>query len=82
MYRQYVTNCNTMKYSAKEPCYLETFYNVLEIKDADTKVVKHAFSKEEKEKPGRLYVGIMPSGHTNTTALVHSAPASLLIELG
>jgi len=38
-----------MKYSAKEPCYLEAFYNVLEIKDADTLVVKHAFSKEEKE---------------------------------
>lgn len=49
MYRQYVTNCNTMKYSAKEPYYVETFYNVMEIKDADTLVVKHAFSKEEKE---------------------------------
>lgn len=35
------------------------------------------FSKEEKEKPGRLYVGIMPSGHTNTTALVHTAAATL-----
>ena len=38
-----------MKYSAKETYYVETFYNVLEIKDADTLVVKHAFSREEKE---------------------------------
>ena len=38
-----------MKYSAKEPYYVEIFYNVLEIKEADTLVVKHAFSKEEKD---------------------------------
>lgn len=35
-----------MKYSAKEPYYVETFYNVIEIKDADTVLVKHIFSKE------------------------------------
>lgn len=84
MYRQYVTNCNTMKYSAKEPCYLETFYNVLEIKDADTLVVKHAFSKEEKEI--RLYGIDAPEIRKNRKLKIDEEkthlPASLLIELG
>ncbi|MGL5335376.1 MAG: helicase-related protein, partial [Enterovibrio sp.] len=42
------------------------------------------FSKEEKDKPGRLYVGIMPSGHTGQTSLVQSCAAALQapIELG
>lgn len=35
------------------------------------------FSKEDRDSPGRLYVGIMPSGHTAQTALVHSAAAIL-----
>lgn len=35
------------------------------------------FSKEEKEKPGRLYVGVMPSGHTGQTALVQTGAATL-----
>lgn len=35
------------------------------------------FSKEEKDKPGRLYVGIMPSGHTGQTSLVQSCAAAL-----
>ncbi|MEB6666328.1 hypothetical protein MXM33_04715 [Acinetobacter vivianii] len=35
------------------------------------------FSKEEKSKPGRLYVGVMPSGHTGQTALVQTAAATL-----
>lgn len=35
------------------------------------------FSKEEENKPGRLYVGVMPSGHTSSTALVHTAAATL-----
>ncbi len=35
------------------------------------------FSKEEKEKPGRLYVGVMPSGHTGQTALVQTSAATL-----
>lgn len=84
MYRQYVTNCNTMKYSAKEPCYLETFYNVLEIKDADTLIVKHVFSKEEKEI--RLYGIDAPEIRINRKLKEDEEkshlPASLLIELG
>ncbi|MFB0777748.1 helicase-related protein [Aeromonas salmonicida] len=35
------------------------------------------FSKEEQNKPGRLYVGIMPSGHTGQTSLVQSCAAAL-----
>ena len=73
-----------MKYSAKEPCYLETFYNVLEIKDADTKVVKHAFSKEEKEI--RLYGIDAPEIRKNRKLKIDEEkthlPASLLIDLG
>lgn len=42
------------------------------------------FSREEKQKPGRLYVGVMPSGHTGQTALVQTATAALQapVELG
>lgn len=35
------------------------------------------FSKEEKDKLGRLYVGIMPSGHTGQTSLIQSCAAAL-----
>ncbi|MBJ8436800.1 hypothetical protein I6M64_05610 [Acinetobacter lactucae] len=35
------------------------------------------FSKEEMNKPGRLYVGVMPSGHTGQTALVQTGAATL-----
>ncbi|WP_104490830.1 MULTISPECIES: helicase-related protein [Acinetobacter] len=35
------------------------------------------FSKEEKNRPGRLYAGVMPSGHTGSTAMVHTAAATL-----
>ena len=35
------------------------------------------FSREDKSKPGRLYLGIMPSGHTGQTALVQTAAALL-----
>ena len=38
-----------MKYSAKEPYYVETFYKVVNIKDADSLIVKNEFTKEEKE---------------------------------
>ena len=73
-----------MKYSAKEPCYLEAFYNVLEIKDADTLVVKHAFSKEEKEI--RLYGIDAPEIWINRKLKEDEEkshlPASLLIDLG
>lgn len=84
MHKQYVTNCNTMKYNAKEPYYVETFYNVMEIKDADTLVVKHAFSKEEKEI--RLYGIDVPEIRMNRKLKIDEEkthlPASLLIELG
>ncbi len=35
------------------------------------------FSKEDRSAPGRLYLGIMPSGHTGQTALVQTAAAML-----
>ncbi|RXJ72039.1 hypothetical protein CS022_18165 [Veronia nyctiphanis] len=35
------------------------------------------FSKEDSDSPGRLYVGVMPSGHTGQTALVQAAAALL-----
>lgn len=35
------------------------------------------FSKEDRSSPGRLYIGIMPSGHSGQTALVHTAAAML-----
>ncbi|WP_040880182.1 helicase-related protein [Marinobacterium rhizophilum] len=35
------------------------------------------FSSEDKTKPGRLYLGVMPSGHTGQTALVQTAAAML-----
>lgn len=35
------------------------------------------FSKEDRSMPGRLYIGIMPSGHTGQTALVQTAAAIL-----
>lgn len=35
------------------------------------------FSKEDRKSPGRLYIGVMPSGHTAQTALVHTAAAIL-----
>jgi hypothetical protein len=35
------------------------------------------FSKEDTKTPGRLYLGIMPSGHTGQTALVQTAAALL-----
>lgn len=35
------------------------------------------FSKEENDKPGRLYVGIMPSGHTGQTSLIQTCAAAL-----
>lgn len=31
------------------------------------------FSKEDKSKPGRLYLGVMPAGHTGQTALVQTS---------
>ncbi|GIA19002.1 putative helicase family protein [Vibrio cholerae] len=42
------------------------------------------FSKEELEKTGRMYVGVMPSGHTGQTSLVQTSAAALLapFELG
>lgn len=42
------------------------------------------FSKEEDNKPGRLYLGVMPSGHTGQTSLVQTSSAALLApyELG
>lgn len=42
------------------------------------------FSSEEVTKPGRLYVGVMPAGHTGQTSLVQTAAAALLapMELG
>lgn len=42
------------------------------------------FSKEELDKPGRMYVGVMPSGHTSQTTLVQTSAAALLApyELG
>jgi len=35
------------------------------------------FSKEDKKNPGRLYVGVMPSGHTGQTSLVQTAAVVL-----
>ena len=35
------------------------------------------YSRENTDAPGRLYVGVMPSGHTGQTALVQSAAALL-----
>lgn len=35
------------------------------------------FSKEDKSAPGRLYLGIMPSGHSGQTSLVQTAAAML-----
>lgn len=35
------------------------------------------FSKEEQNRPGRLYAGVMPAGHTGSTAMVHTAAATL-----
>ena len=35
------------------------------------------FSKEDKDNPGRLYVGVMPSGHTGQTSLVQTAAVVL-----
>lgn len=35
------------------------------------------FSREDTESPGRLYLGVMPSGHTGQTALVQTAAALL-----
>lgn len=35
------------------------------------------FSKEDQENPGRLYLGVMPSGHTGQTAMVQTAAAML-----
>lgn len=35
------------------------------------------FSKEEQDKPGRLYIGALSSGHTGQTSLIHSAAAVL-----
>ncbi|WP_438465754.1 helicase-related protein [Marinomonas sp. PE14-40] len=35
------------------------------------------FSKEDKSAPGRLYLGIMPTGHTGQTSLVQTAAAML-----
>ena len=35
------------------------------------------FSKEDRSVPGRLYIGVMPSGHTGQTALVQTAAAIL-----
>lgn len=42
------------------------------------------FSTQEKNKPGRLYVGVMPSGHTGQTSTVQTSAAALLApyELG
>lgn len=42
------------------------------------------FSKEELDKPGRMYVGVMPAGHTGQTSLVQTSAAALLApyELG
>ncbi|GAB3000807.1 helicase-related protein [Psychrosphaera aestuarii] len=42
------------------------------------------FSKEDKTNPGRIYLGIMPSGHTGQTAMVQTGAAMLQspIELG
>ncbi|NRD30667.1 hypothetical protein HQQ92_02360 [Shewanella sp. DC2-4] len=42
------------------------------------------FSKEEQSKPGRMYVGVMPSGHTGQTSLIQTSAAALLApyELG
>ncbi|HBX62503.1 hypothetical protein [Empedobacter sp.] len=73
-----------MKYSAKEPYYVETFYNVIEIKDADTVLVKHIFSKEVIEI--RLYGIDAPEIRMNKKLKIDEEkkhlPASLLIELG
>ena len=35
------------------------------------------FSKEDTDNPGRLYIGVMPSGHTGQTSLVQSGAALL-----
>lgn len=42
------------------------------------------FSKEDTTKPGRMYVGVMPSGHTGHTSLIQTAAAILQapVELG
>ncbi|UXI04711.1 DEAD/DEAH box helicase family protein [Photobacterium sp. TY1-4] len=51
--------------------------NVNVFPPAGTDEADSFFSKEEKSKPGRLYVGIMPSGHTGQTSLVQSCAAAL-----
>lgn len=35
------------------------------------------FSQEDRDKPGRLYIGALASGHTGQTSLIHSAAAAL-----
>ncbi|HEY4540685.1 MAG TPA: thermonuclease family protein [Faecalibacter sp.] len=73
-----------MKYSAKEPYYVETFYKVVNIKDADSLIVKNEFTKEEKEI--RLYGIDAPEIRINRKLKIDEEkshiPASLLMELG
>ncbi|MBQ0147456.1 MAG: thermonuclease family protein [Flavobacteriaceae bacterium] len=73
-----------MKYSAKEPYYVETFYKVVYIKDADSIIVKNEFTKEEKEI--RLYGIDAPEIKINRKIRIDEQkshlPASLLMELG
>lgn len=73
-----------MKYSAKEPYYVETFYKVVNIKDADSLIVKSEFTKEEKEI--RLYGIDAPEIKINRKIRIDEQkshlPASLLMELG
>jgi len=73
-----------MKYSAKEPYYVETFYKVVNIKDADSLIVKNEFTKEEKEI--RLYGIDAPEIRMNRKLKIDEEkshlPASLLMELG
>ena len=73
-----------MKYSAKEPCYVETFYKVFQIKDADSLIVKNEVTKEEKEI--RLYGIDSPEIRINRKLKIDEEkshlPASLLMKLG
>ncbi|WP_322969541.1 thermonuclease family protein [Faecalibacter sp. LW9] len=73
-----------MKYSAKEPYYVETFYKVVNIKDADSLIVKNELTKEEKEI--RLYGIDAPEIRINRKLKIDEEkshlPASLLMELG